>query len=266
MGPWYHVAATYDNGTSRIYVNGKLEGSNYHKGAMSIVKARQTLVGPLVQPGNAFSVSPAEIKIAEGKSVTVTAQAGGAQKVYWILKRDGTDTVVAVDQYSYNFEAGRVVADTDYVLQFKAVYANEVKTRNMAVKIKEDIPEPVFTLRAPAAWNGRDAIEVSPDIANLAAMKAKGAGDLNYKWSLSGGAVIKEIAPDKLLLKRSQCSGKITIGLALNNGGADFTATTSILVTEPKSDPWPTTSSSQPKARSSPRTSPTPSRSNSSRG
>ena len=277
---WYHVAATYSNGTSRIYVNGKLEGSNYHRAAMSLTtnvmmtiggmrgnydfvggidevrvsrvarsadwlrleyenqKAQQTLVGTLVQPGNAYSVSPAEIKVAEGKSATVTAQAGGAQKVYWIIKRDGTDSIVAVDQYSYTLEAGRVVVDTDFVLQFKAVYADEVKSRNMVVKIKEEIPEPVFYLRAPATWNGRETIEVQPEIANLEAMKAKGAGDLNYKWTVSGGAVIKEVAADKLLLKRSQCSGKITIRLALNNGGADFVATASILVTEPKTDPW----------------------------
>jgi hypothetical protein len=198
----------------------------------------QTLVGSLVQPGNTFSVSPAEIKVLEGKSVAVTAQAGGAQKVYWVLKRDGAETVVAVDQYSYTLEAGRVVADTAFVLQFKAVYANETKTRDIPVTIKEAIPEPVFTLRAPAAWNGRDAIEVVPAISNLTAMQAKGAGELKYHWTVSGGAVIKEIAPDKMVLKRSQCSGKITVSLALNNGGADFAATTSILVTEPKNDAW----------------------------
>ena len=122
LGRWYHVAATYSNGTSRIYVNGKLEGSNYHKAAMSLMndigmtigglrgsfqytgdidevrvsrvarsaawikleyenqKPQQTLVGPLVPPGNAFSISPASIEVQEGRRVTVTAQAGGAQK------------------------------------------------------------------------------------------------------------------------------------------------------------------------------------------
>jgi hypothetical protein len=280
LGRWYHVAATYSNGTSRIYVNGKLEGSNYHAAAMSLMndigmtigglrgsfqfagdidevrvsrvarsadwlklqyenqKAQQTLVGTLVQPGNTFSVSPREIKVAEGISATVTAQAGGAQKVYWILKRDGTDSIVAVDRFSYILDAGRVVADTAFVLQFKAVYANEVKTRTIPVAIKEEIPEPVFSLRAPAAWNGRDTIEVVPAISNLKAMQVKGAGELQYTWTVSGGAVIKEAVPGKLLLKRSQCSGKITVRLALNNGGADFAATTSILVTEPKNDPW----------------------------
>jgi len=280
MGRWYHVAATYSNGTSQIFVNGKLEGSNYHKAAMSVMndigmtvgglrgsfqfagdidevrvsrvarsadwikleyenqKAQQTLVGPLVQPGNAFSVSPSEIKVAEGKSVTVTAQAGGAQKVYWVIKRDGTETVAAVDQFSYTLDAGRVVGDTSFVLQFKAVYANETKTHNIPVTVKEAIPEPVFSVISPATWNGRDAIEVVPVISNLAAMQAAGAGRFTYHWTVSGGAVIKEVAADKLILKRSQCSGKITIRLALNNGGADFAAMTSIMVTEPKTDPW----------------------------
>ncbi len=280
IGQWYHLAATYCDGNSQFYVNGKLEGSRRQPGAMSMMndinmtigglrgsyqytgdidevrvsrvarsadwmkleyenqKAMQALVGSLVQPGSEFSVSPGQIKVAEGKSVTVTAQAGGAQKVYWVIKRDGADTVVAVDQCSYTLDAGRVVAETAFVLQFKAVYAKEVKTRNILVTIREEIPEPVFYLRAPAAWNGRDTIEVVPQISNLAAMQAKGAGELKYRWAVSGGAVIKEIAPDRLVLKRSQCGGRITVSLALNNGGADFAAKTSILVTEPKKDPW----------------------------
>ena len=54
-------------------------------------------------------------------------------------------------------------------------------------------------------------IEVVPEIGNLDAMKAKGAGELHYDWTVSGGAVIKEIAPDRLILKRSQYTGPITV-------------------------------------------------------
>jgi len=182
-------------------------------------------------PGSAFSVSPDKIEIDEGKSLVVTAQAGGAQKLYWIIKRDAEDTVVAVDQLTYTFNAGRVVADTDFVLQFKAVYSNEVKVQNIPVKIKEALPEPVFSLRSPATWNGRDPIEVSPDIANLAAMQAKGVGELKYVWAVSGGTVQKEIAPDRLLLKRAKDGDTLTVRLTLNNGGADYSAKTSIQVT-----------------------------------
>ncbi len=199
---------------------------------------RQTMVGMLVQPGSAFSVSPASVTVDEGKSATVTAQAGGAQKTYWILKRDGAESVVAVDQASYTLDAGRVVGDTSLTLQFKAVCANEVKTRNVPVTIKEAIPEPVVTLKAPAEWNGRDTIEVLSVIGNLQAMKDKGAGELHSKWTVSGGAVTKEIAPDKLILKRSQSSGPITVTLAVDNGGATTVATAAIQITEPKKDAW----------------------------
>ncbi|MCY3018133.1 MAG: DUF2341 domain-containing protein, partial [Planctomycetota bacterium] len=281
MKQWTHVAATYAEGTSRIYVNGTPAGSNYHKAAMSLVNdicmniggwrggsysfagdidevrvsrvARsaewmrlqyenqnpmQTLVGPVVQKGTEFAVSPTEISLLEGKKIAVGAKAGGAQKVYWILMGDGAERVVAADRYSYTLEAGRVVADKAFVLQFRAVYANEIKTIEIPVGIKEDIPEPVVALQAPAAWNGRETIEVILVISNLAAMKAKGACELKTTWAVSGGAVIKEGGLDKLILKRSQCSGTITIKAAVNNGGADSIATALIQVTEPKQDAW----------------------------
>ena len=198
----------------------------------------QTLVGTLPQPGNEFSVSTAAVKVEEGKSMSVTAKAGGAQKVYWIVKRDGTEAVVAVDQNTYTIDAGRVVADTSYVLRFKAVYADGVKTKDIAVTVKDTIPEPVFTLKAPAKWNGRDAIEVVPEFTNLAAMKAAGAGELHYTWTVSGGAVIKEVVADRLLLKRSQYSGPLTVKAVIHNGGTSREASASLQVTEPKSDPW----------------------------
>ncbi len=183
-------------------------------------------------PGNAFSVTPDKVELEEGKSLVLTAQAGGARKLYWTIKRDAEDKVVAVDTLTYTFNAGRVVADTDFVLQFKAVYPNnEVKDRNLVVKIKETLPEPVFSLRSPATWNGRDPIEVSAGIANLAAMKAKGVGELKYTWAVSGGTVQKEIAPDRLLLKRAKDGDTLTVRLTLNNGGADYAAKTSIQVT-----------------------------------
>jgi len=281
MGQWYHVAATYDNGVSRIYVNGKLEGSNEHKAAMSVVKdigmniggmrggnyrfvgeidevrvsrvarsadwlkleyenqkAQQSLVGPVVQKGTEFAVNQTSINLLEGQSTTVVAKAGGAQKIFWVLKRDGQESVVAVDRFSYVLPAGRVTKDTTMTLQLRAVYANETKTKDIPVTIKEDIPEPVVTVTAPSDWNGRDTIEVVPTIGNLAAMKAKGAGEVKTTWTVSGGAVIKEVTPEKLILKRSQFTGKITVKAIVNNGGADTVATAAIQVTEPKTDAW----------------------------
>ncbi len=278
LGEWIHVAHTYGDGPRRIYTNGKLDGEAMTKldiksparlwlggwynnydfvGDLDEVrvsrvarsadwvrltyenqKPMQTLVGPVVQKGDAFSVSSAAGTVMEGKSATFAAQAGGAQKVYWILKRDGRASVVAVDRFAFTFDAGRVVGDAAATLQFRAVFPSGVKTKDIAITVKEDIAEPAFTLKAPAAWDGRATIEVVPVISNLAAMQAKGAGDLKIEWKVAGIATIKEIVPGKLLLKRAQNSGAMTVTATVSNGGAPTTHEVTIAVTEPKSDPW----------------------------
>ena len=278
MSEWVHVVHTYSKGEGKIYLDGQLEGSgnpllnikrparlwiggwydNYDfvgdidevrisKVARSAdwvrfefenQKPLPTLVGPLVRSRGPFSVSAAQATVAEGTRATFSATADGAQKLYWVLTRDGADRVVAVDRCSYTLEAGRVAGDTPLQLQFKAVYADETKTGNIQVTIRKEIPDPIVSLVAPANWNGRDRIEVTPIISNLGAMQAKRAGDLHYAWTVSGGAVIQEVAADKLILKRSQCGGRLVVTLALKDGGADVIASTPIVVTEPSSDPW----------------------------
>lgn len=149
-------------------------------------KPLQTLVGILPPAGKTFAVSPKKASIDEGRSAAFTAQAGGAEKVYWILCRGGREKTVAVDRFAYTLEAGRVVADTPCVLCFKAIYPNGVNIQNIPVTIKDTVPEPDFTLAAPRQWNGRDSIEVTAEIKNLEAMKTAGAGSLHYRWSVSG--------------------------------------------------------------------------------
>ena len=201
-------------------------------------KPQQMLVGPVVQPGNGFSVSAEKIAVEEGKSVEFTAQAGGAQKVLWVLKRDGREEVVATDRFKFTFAAGRVTGDTTATLQFKAVFAAGVKSKDIAITIKEAIPEPVFTLKAPATWDGRATIEVVSQVANLAAMQARGAGELKFEWSAGPFAVIKEVAPGKLRLLRAQNSGPLTITATVSNGGQPTSKSVTIAVTEPKRDAW----------------------------
>ena len=283
MSQWTHVMHTYDNGDGRIYINGRLDGSDtptldiksparlwiggwYHhydfigdidevrisrvarcpdwiKLQFENQKPLQTLVGPLVQPGDTFSVAPTQLIVSEGKRVAVTARAGGAQKVYWILKDDNRETpdqetIIAVDRYAFTFDAGRVTSGQSLTLRFKAIYADAVKTKDIPITINESIPDPAFTLTAPNKWDGREAIEVLPRIANLDQLRAHGASELNYHWNVSGLAVIKQIEPGKLILERAQNSGRMTVTLALDNGGAATTHTATILVDEPAEDAW----------------------------
>ncbi len=203
-------------------------------------KTQSRLVGPVVQTGDEFSVSQTQVSVPEGQSISISAKAGGAQKVFWIVKRDGKESVVATDRFNYTLEAGRVVGDKSLSLQFKAIYPTEVKTKDVAVTIKEDIPEPVFTLQVPKNWNGRDTIRVIPKITNLTEMQAKGAGKLNYTWTTSDFAVTKKILPDRLALKRSQNSGDLKVTVAINNGGENVVRSTMISVKEPAEDAWVT--------------------------
>ena len=69
-------------------------------------------------------------------------------------------------------------------------------------------------------------------------MQAKGVGELKYRWNASGVAVIKEVVPGKLLLKRSQNSGTLHVTLALSNGGAAIASRATITVQEPAKDAW----------------------------
>lgn len=277
LSQWTHVVHTYSKGQGRVYINGKLDGSatptltiksparlwiggwynNYDfvgdvdevrisnvtrsadwvRAEYENQKPMQTLVGPIVQPGQAFDVSPAAITVDEGKTAIVTAKAGGAEKVYWTLKRDGVETPLAVDRFSLPFDAGRVTQDQTLALIFKAVYAGEVKTREIPVTIKEAIPDPEFTLEAPATWDGRTQIEVAARVSNRDAMTAAGTG-LSVRWKTADIAVTSTDVPYALRLLRAQNSGKLTVTAECSNGGQPVTRSVDIAVTEPARGEW----------------------------
>jgi len=201
-------------------------------------KPLQTLVGPLVQPGAEFAASVKAIDLTEGNRITVTVKAGGAEKIYWITKRGEQERVVATDCFSFTLDAGRVTGDTSFTLRIKAVFANQVKSVDIPVTIKEDLPDPVYSLQAPGTWNGRDVIEVVPQIENLQALQAKGVGELKFDWRVSGMAVIKQITPGKLILNRSQNSGRLSVTATLTNGGKPVSQAIQIVVKEPATDAW----------------------------
>jgi len=201
-------------------------------------KPMQTLVGPLVQPGSVFAASEKSISVLEGKSATVKAKLEGAQKSYWVLKQGGVETIVAVDQPSYTLNAGRVSGDQSLTLTLRAVYAGAVKNLDIPVTIKESTPDPVYALKAPTQWDGRETIEVVAQVSNLKDMQAKNVGELKYEWKVAGLAVIKEIQPGKLILKRAQNSGNMTVTASISNGGSLVTKTAQVVVKEPKKDAW----------------------------
>jgi autotransporter-associated beta strand protein len=279
LSQWYHVAHTYAGSSEKVYVNGQLDGSggsqmtfanptkmwiggwynNYNfTGDIDEVRvshvARSTnwikleyqnqsplqrLVGPLVQPGNTFSVAPMVLTMSEGAVTNLVGQAGGAQKLYWIYKENGQETVIAVDQFTLSFAAGRVLGDQSFVLQFRAIGPGVVQTNDIPVTILEAIPEPVFTwVPSTNLWDGRQTMTVTPAISNWSALQAAGVTNLNYTWTVAGVAVTKQVRAGVLTLLRSHGTGAMTVTLAISNGGPAITNTATVTVREPAFDAW----------------------------
>ncbi len=111
-------------------------------------------------------------------------------------------------------------------------------TKNYTVTAVIAPPLPEFTLSAPANWNGRTTITAQPVISNLALLQANNGTNFTYNWSASGVAVTQTTSPGIMTLTRSQGSGPLLVTLTLNNGTENVTASTTITITEPATDPW----------------------------
>ncbi|MFO0864999.1 MAG: DUF2341 domain-containing protein [Gemmataceae bacterium] len=237
IGGWYHNYS-FVGDIDEVRISKVVRSPDWIRLQYENQKPLQTLVGPVVQPGNEFELAQAPPTLQEGKSVTLTAKAGGAQRLYWTVTRGGKEAVVATDRLAYTLDAGRTVGETSAIVRVKAVYPNEVKERQTSFKITDDIPEPEFALQAPAEWDGRKTIEVVPQITNLESIRSKGADKLNIVWNVSDLATINETQPGKLILKRAQHSGKLTVTAAIDNGGAPAVKAITIAVKEPAKDAW----------------------------
>ena len=201
-------------------------------------KPVQTLVGPVVQAGNEFSVTPDRATIDEGAVATFTAQAGGAQKVFWRLKRNGQEETIATDRFTLPWNAGRVSRDETASLVIEAVYPNETKSIQVPLTIRETIPDPVFTINAPVSWDGRTPIDVVAEVMNSGAMEAAGAGALRYDFAFDGVGVRSSQSSGSVHLSRGHKSGKLAVTATLDNGGVPVTKTAVIDVALPAKDPW----------------------------
>ena len=277
LGEWLHVVHTYRRNDSRIYIDGvladaatplldipaavRLHIGGWHghgfRGDVDEVRvsdvarspewirlqhenqrALPTLVGPIVAPGDAFATSVPALRVAEGGTATVTAQAGGAQKITWLLQRDGNATVLAVDQLAVAFAPGRVTGDQAMALQLRAAFADGTRTIDVPITVTEAITDPIAALDGPARWDGRTPLRLRPTVANAAELAAADAGALRVAWRIDGLATVHHRDGDALVLERAQRSGAMTVRVAIDNGGAVAVRERTILVDAPRSDPW----------------------------
>jgi len=237
IGGWYDNY-DYIGDIDEVRVSSVARSADWVRLEYENQKPIQTLVGPVVQEGGEFTVSPASVTMNEGEAVELVAKAGGAQKIYWTMVQGDQESVIAADRFRLSLDAGRGKGDRNFKVRLDALYGTGMRSIMVPVTVKERLPEPEFVLTAPANWDGRKTIEIRPEIRNLEAMRKAGVGELDFRWEVSGLATIKDEEPGKLVLRRAQGSGTMTVKLALANGGEAVTASAAVAVREPETDVW----------------------------
>ena len=237
IGGWYNNY-DYVGDIDEVRISGVARSADWVRLEYENQKPMQTLVGPVVHDGDEFSLSPSSVEMHEGETVDLAARAGGAQKTYWSVVDGDEESVIASDRFRICFDAGRVTGDRVFKIRFDAVFGDGVRSIEVPVTVKETLPEPAFVLKAPKNWDGRETIEIQPEIRNLEAMQNAGVGELDYRWEVSGLATLKDEEPGKLVLSRAQNSGKMTVKLSLANGGDAIIAATDVAVQQPETDAW----------------------------
>lgn len=237
IGGW-HGEQQYRGDLDEIRISNVTRSAEWIRLQYENQKPLQTLVGPLMRGGREFAVMPEKASLAESGRARFKAEAGGAEKIYWSLVREGREQVVAVDRLHFDFDAGRVTGDASLTLRFKAVFADGVKTRDIPITVRETTPDPEFTLEAPPSWDGRTPLEIRPRVSNLAALQSAGVGEWRAAWQAGPAAVTKDALPDQLRLLAAQKNGPLTVTATLSNGGASVSRSVTMQVTQPAKPTW----------------------------
>lgn len=158
--------------------------------------------------------------MAEGSALVLRAKAECADAWSWIPVSGPAPRILDPEVAELAISVPRITHDTLMAFRFTACFGDSTASRDVAVRIRETIPDPQFTLAPVPGWNGKDPLELRPVILNLAALKAGPDTVTRYAWTLSGPQVDTALFNEALVLKRGSDSGILAVGLCLDNGGA----------------------------------------------
>ncbi|MEO7424117.1 MAG: DUF2341 domain-containing protein [Fibrobacteria bacterium] len=180
----------------------------------------QTLV--TVKPADCADklVAPADTSVSEGEILSLSATVACAESYAWSIVSGPSARILDPGASPLVLRIPRVTGDTAVTYRLTADFGDSTPSRTVRVTIKEAIPDPVFTLTAVDAWNGKDSLAIRPAIANLAAIKASRDSILIWNWSLSGPEADTALLEDGLWLKQAATGGELHVELCLANGSA----------------------------------------------
>jgi len=236
-----HNYLGHSNWAADEYFAGKLDEvelshfphtANWFKLAYANQKPDQNLISftpPTPQCTNAKFAVPADTSLAEASSLDLKGVADCASSYQWSAVSGPAPRILDPEVKTLHVALPRVTGDTTIVYRFTAVLAGASQTHDVAVHVKEAIPDPAFSL-SDAAWNGKDSLALRPVIANLAAILASPEPRLTYAWTLSGDLADTAWESDGLLLRSSPDGSILRVGLCLNNNGPLICDTATVTV------------------------------------
>jgi hypothetical protein len=177
---------------------------------------------PALCASQEFSV-PADTSLPEGSSVELAAVADCAASFLWSALAGPAPRILDPEVKVLQVSLPRVGRDTSILYRFTADFGQSAKTKDVQIRVKESIPDPVFAMPS-LTWNGRDSLLLKPVVSNLAEIKASPEPNLFYAWSLTasagGSPADTAWSKDGLLLKSTPKDGILKVGLCLHNNGA----------------------------------------------
>ena len=106
IGGWYD-SFDFQGDVDEVRISNVVRSGDWARLEYQNQKPLQLLTGHLVQPGTDFEVSQKEIDIQEGTQTEIIAKAGGARKVYWIEKRNGSEKCGCYRYFSVSIQCGK---------------------------------------------------------------------------------------------------------------------------------------------------------------
>ncbi len=193
-------------------------------------KANQSLITLKLSPRCQAKFSgPPATTANEGAQLTLLATADCASAFSWSVLSGPAPAILDPEVQRLSVIVPRVVGDVNFVYRFTATYPDSSPHWDVRVTIKEAIPEPDFNFPTILTWNGQDSLAFIPVITNLSAIKASRDSVLTWTWTTTDLPTDTSWLANGLLLK-SASSGKLDIGLCLNNGGKATCKTASLTV------------------------------------
>jgi hypothetical protein len=220
---------SFKGALDEVTVSGAAQSADFIKLAYANQRAQQVLVlnPALVDCQSDFGVPP-ETTVTEGAPFVLKATADCATGYGWAALSGPAPRLLDPEVKTLAVTAPRITKDTSIVYRFTARFGESARNADVTVRVRESIPDPVFTMPAVTGWNGKDSLVLFPFISNLAAVKASRDSVLRFSWTLNGPEADTAWRNGALVLRKASLGGILTVGVCIDNGGPAACRTTAV--------------------------------------